>query len=262
MLARKKEKLRHVCLPAELSDITTLEYREFYENGLLDVNRLNNNILDEMKIDLGTRGYANQFEQSPSATGGNIIKKHWFKRITKDDFLNRKRAKNAFITFFADTAYTTSMDNDPTGIIACCKIDNDLYISSAKKVRLEFPELIQFFKTWTIQNDYSSMSTLRIEPKASGKSSVQQLRRESNLNVVETPSPSETKDMRLNSCSPIIEGGRVYLVDDFWNEDFIDEVCGFPNKKHDEYVDVLCYAIDYFLSKKEVNVKSIASMFR
>ena len=262
LLARKKEKLRHVCLPAELSDITTLEYREFYENGLLDVNRLNNNILDEMKIDLGTRGYSNQFEQSPSATGGNIIKKHWFKRITKDDFLNRKRAKNAFITFFADTAYTTSMDNDPTGIIACCKIDNDLYISSAKKVRLEFPELIQFFKTWTIQNDYSSMSTLRIEPKASGKSSVQQLRRESNLNVVETPSPSETKEMRLNSCSPIIEGGRVYLVDDFWNEDFIDEVCGFPNTKHDEYVDILCYAIDYFLAKKEVNVKSVASMFR
>jgi len=262
LLARKKDKLRHVCLPAELSDITTEEYRDFYEKGLLDINRLNNNILDEMKIDLGSRGYANQFEQSPSAKGGNIIKKAWFKKITRESFENIRRAKGISITFFADTAYTSDMENDPTGIIACCKINNDLYISSAKKVRLEFPELIHFFKTWTIENGYSNGSTLRIEPKASGKSSVQQLRRESNLNVVETPTPKESKDMRLNASSPIVEGGRVYLVEDSWNTDFIDEVCGFPNKKHDEYVDVLCYAIDYFLAHKSADVKKIASMFR
>lgn len=262
LLARKKDKLRHVCLPAELSDITTFEYRQFYENGLLDSNRLNLSILDEMRIDLGTRGYANQFEQSPTATGGNIIKKTWFKKITRESFENIRRAKGTPIVFFADTAYTSDMDNDPTGIIACCKINNDLYISKAKKVRLEFPELIQFFKSWTIENNYTSGSSLRIEPKASGKSSVQQLRRESNLNVVETPTPKESKDMRLNACSPIVEGGRVYLIEDSWNEDFIDEVCGFPNKKHDEYVDVLCYAIDYFLAKKQINVRQIASSFR
>lgn len=43
-----------------------------------------------------------------------------------------------------------------------------------------------------------------------------------------------------------MECGRVYLVDGEWNEEFIDEVCGFPAKLHDEYVDLLGYAVNYF----------------
>ena len=27
----------------------------------------------------------------------------------------------------------------------------------------------------------------------------------------------------------------------------MEEVCGFPAAAHDEYVDCLCYAVDYFL---------------
>jgi phage terminase large subunit-like protein len=36
-------------------------------------------------------------------------------------------------------------------------------------------------------------------------------------------------------------------VEGDWNEEFIDEVCGFPAKSHDEYVDILGYAINYFV---------------
>lgn len=43
----------------------------------------------------------------------------------------------------------------------------------------------------------------------------------------------------------MVESGHVYLVEGDWNDAFIDEVCGFPAKPHDEFVDLLCYAIDY-----------------
>jgi predicted phage terminase large subunit-like protein len=62
---------------------------------------------------------------------------------------------------------------------------------------------------------------------------------------METPSPKESKEVRLNAASPIIEAGRVFLARGTWNEEFISEVCGFPTAPHDEYVDVLGYAIDY-----------------
>ena len=34
-------------------------------------------------------------------------------------------------------------------------------------------------------------------------------------------------------------------MDGSWNDEFVIEICGFPALKHDEYVDLLCYAIDY-----------------
>lgn len=68
------------------------------------------------------------------------------------------------------------------------------------------------------------------------------------LNVTQTPSPKDSKETRLNAASPTVECGRVILVDGAWNEQLIDEVCGFPSKPHDEFVDVLCYAIDYHIA--------------
>lgn len=69
------------------------------------------------------------------------------------------------------------------------------------------------------------------------------------MNVVKTPSPKDSKETRLNVASPSIEGGHVVLVDGAWNEAYVDEMCGFPARPHDEYVDVTCYAIDYFLAR-------------
>ena len=47
--------------------------------------------------------------------------------------------------------------------------------------------------------------------------------------------------------SPRIECGRVILVDGSWNEEFLDELCGFPSMPHDEFVDILGYAINDLL---------------
>ena len=55
----------------------------------------------------------------------------------------------------------------------------------------------------------------------------------------------EDKQTRLNAASPTVEALKVVLVEGVWNEAFIDEVCGFPTKAHDEFVDLLCYAVDY-----------------
>ena len=56
----------------------------------------------------------------------------------------------------------------------------------------------------------------------------------------------DRKDVRLHAVAPKVECGRVFLVEGDWNEEFIDEVCGFPTRSHDEYVDLLGYAINYF----------------
>jgi predicted phage terminase large subunit-like protein len=66
----------------------------------------------------------------------------------------------------------------------------------------------------------------------------------STLNVKETPTPKDSKEVRLRAVSPRCECGRVILVDGSWVEDFLDEICAFPAAPHDECVDILGYAIN------------------
>jgi len=257
LLSKKSEKIKHICLPAELADnVKPAEVRKFYVNGLLDPVRLSQEILDEQKTDLGSRGYSGQFEQNPIPAGGNIIKKDWFQYIHKTDF--ERLHRNEPIVFFADTAYTDKQENDPTGIISTCRIGNDLYITHGRKWNLKFPDLIKAITPYVQANGYSSSSTVRIEPKANGLSVIDQLKVDTKLNVTKTPTPTDSKETRLNAASPIVECGRVFLIIGAWNEEFTDEVCGFPAKAHDEYVDLLGYAIEYHLKgRKPANLERL-----
>jgi predicted phage terminase large subunit-like protein len=246
VLSKEGKRVKHLCLPAELSDkVSPSELRERYLDGLLDPIRLSREILNEQKIDLGSRGYSGQYEQNPVADGGNIIKREWFRYISSANFAGQ--CHRSPVVFFVDTAYTDKTENDPTGIIATCKIGNDLYITHARKWNLKFPDLIKALPAYVQANGYSAASSVRIEPKANGLSVIDQLKVDTKLNVTKTPTPTDSKETRLNAASPIVECGRVILVAGVWNDEFVGEVCGFPAKVHDEYVDLLGYAIDYHL---------------
>ena len=244
LLSKKGETIRHLNLPAELSKkVLPADVREKYIDGLLDPVRLDREVLDEAKVDLGSRGYSGQYGQDPVADGGNIIKKDWFGHISRAEFERLHQYEP--IHFWADTAYTDKADNDPTGIVAACKVGGKIYILNGKKVNLTFPELIRFLPRFLADNGYTDESTLRIEPKANGLSVIQTLE-DSGLNVTQTPTPTDSKKARLHAASPTIECGRVVLVDDFFTEEFVEEVCGFPVKVHDEYVDLIAYIVDYY----------------
>jgi predicted phage terminase large subunit-like protein len=185
------------------------------------------------------------------------VKREWFGRISRADFNQLKDKRHP--VFFLDTAYTEKQSNDPTGMIATTFVDKTLYIFKAQKKFLEFPALNKNITEFCRVNGYVAGSSIRVEPKASGKSVVQQLKHETLLNVVETPVPKEDKTTRLNVASPAVETGRVILVEDTWNDEFLSEVCGFPNAKHDEYVDLLSYAVDYWINR---NIKKARMILR
>lgn len=192
------------------------------------------------------RVFSALYQQHPTADGGNIIKRDWFRHITLSEF-NRLHNGEPII-FFIDTAYTDKTANDPSGIIATCKIGQDLYITHAEKVYKKFPDFIRFITPYVKAHGYTTRSSIRIEPKANGLSVIDEIKDKTQLNVTRTPTPTDSKETRLNAASPSVECGRVVLVDGAWNEEFAEEICGFPVKPHDEYVDVLCYAVGYHLT--------------
>lgn len=243
ILKREADKWTVLSIPAireTLDDGNDFDPREVGE-ALWPERHSLGRLLDAQKR--SPRFFSALYQQHPTIEGGNIIKEAWFGRISAFDF--KKKRMDEPIIFFVDTAYTEKTSNDPTGILGSCMIGNNIYIVCAKKVNMKFPELCRFLSSYVRDNGYGKGSSVRIEPKANGLSVIDQLYESTDLNVVSTPSPKESKETRLNAASPYVESGRVYLVGGDWNDTFIDEVCGFPAKPHDEFVDLLCYSLDY-----------------
>lgn len=239
LLERRGDHIKHINLPAEdYNNVKPRELSEKYVDGLLDPIRLNREVLQAAKLSLGTYGYAGQYDQDPSPRDGGMIKKEWFEIIEWESHY-----KNLVWNFVADTAYTDKEKNDPSGYIAYARQGSNYIIRAAETAHLEFPELMRALPSFCHQNGYSRRSMIEIEPKASGKSLVQTLRKETSLNVKEGVPPAKDKVSRVNDSSPIMEAGRIKLIRGRWNKEFLEQLTTFPNAKHDEYVDCVTMLI-------------------
>ena len=260
LLDKKADKIKHICLPAEVSDkVSPPELKERYVDGLLDPVRLNRDMLSEQLVDLGSIQYACQMKQSPIVDGGNLVKREWFQSISFPEFTAMRF--NEPMHFYLDTAYERkkSTGNDPSGILAACRIGQYIYIYNAKQAWLEMPDLLRFIPEYMSAHGGDKQSILHVEPKANGKSVIQMLRTISTLNVRETQPPTDSKVTRFKVVSPRIECGRVFLVGGDWNEDFLNQICAFPNAEHDEFVDILGYAInDLYEDDDSINYAALS----
>jgi len=246
ILEKKEKGIKHICLPGEVSDdINPPELREKYVDGLLDPIRLDREVLEEMRTDLGGFGFAGQVMQTPVPDGGGILKKEWFPIISKSSY--DEIARNRRVDFWVDSAYTENEKNDPTAIMCTCKVGHELYITNVVSERMEFPELCKFLPDFVRENGYTSRSKIKIEPKASGLSIYQQLKRTTRLNVVKARVPKDSKEVRASAIAPTCEAGRVVLVAGAWNEPFLAQCQIFPAGKNDDMVDDLSMAVSDFI---------------
>ena len=246
----KGKKVKHICLPAELSKLVKPEHlKEKYVDGLLDPIRLSKSILEEAKKDLGSYGYANQFDQSGAPLEGGIFKRDWFDVINFETFNNIVNGRNIVWNFKVDGAYTDKTENDPCGIWVSCFLDNKIYVRTFHQGWYQQPEFIKKLKEFLPENGYTYQSITAIEPKANGISTVQTLQRETRLNVTEYKFPksnkisgSDSKVTRAWACSPSAESKRVVFIDGAYVNDTIEQIVNFPNASHDEAVD--CMVMD------------------
>ena len=178
--------------------------------------------------------------QEPAPEEGGEWRKEWFNIISKAEI-----PADVQWEMYVDGAYTKDTKNDPTGIQISGRSGDNLYVLKSIDKYLEMPELKSFITNF-IKSCGVDVNIILVEPKASGKSLVQLLRRETNYNVseIKTDFVRYSKIERARASSPFIEGGRVYLIKDHWNDAYLQQVATFPNAKHDEHIDVTSYAIE------------------
>jgi predicted phage terminase large subunit-like protein len=236
-----RTKYRHICIPATNEDgnIKPKSLEKFYnqETGLFWEDRFSRKILDDYKSALGTYGYAGQLQQTPTPLDSGMIHKDWFK-------IDRYRVDEAIVNFVIDPAYTANEKNDPSALLAYTYKENRWQIVDCVNVYKEFPDLVKFIQQWVQKNGYTNRSRIYVEPKASGKSIVQTLVRETGLNVKEDKPPTKDKVARVSDVSASLESGRVSLLNGEWNHKFLEQLVKFPAAKHDDMVDCLVMAVN------------------
>lgn len=222
------EQWEHLCLPALNKNNEPLYPHKHTFKQLEDIRQ----------ADRYT--FAGQYMQTPSPEEGGEWKREWFNIIDEKEL-----PPDIKWECFIDGAYTKDTLNDPTGIQVAGKSGDDLYIYSSIDKYLEMPELKRYIQNY-LDSLRVNVRLVLAEPKASGKSLIQLLKRETNLRAseIKTPFVKVSKIERARSSSPYIEGGRVYLVKGSWNEKYLQQITMFPNSKHDEHIDLTAYSIE------------------
>ena len=234
----------------ELVDsVKPAELKEFYKNGLFFEKRFPREWCESMKVELGSRAYAGQMQQSPKIEGGGLIKGAWFGR-----FKMQELSEDVIWNFVGDTAYTNKTINDPSGFMAYCSYNDNMYIRGFSRVYKELPALVKHIIAWTREMGYTTKSRIYIEPKASGMSAAQQTKHDTRLNVILDEPPKDDKVSRISAHSATIEAGKVFLLEGAaWVDTFIDEAEVFPNGDHDEVIDLLSMALGKFNKGRNKN---------
>lgn len=199
--------------------------------------------------DLDPSGFEALNQQNPTIEGGNKIKDKWFVYCDGSDV-----PQNVNWDLWIDGAYTKSTEGDPTGfMIAGFDAYNDtMYVKHASHDWLEMPEALEYVEEYA-RTHLSGMSSIYIEPKATGHSLVQLLRKKPGLypSLIEGKLVQEGKPARAQVAAVKFQAKKIVFVRGGWNDEFKNQLTGFPNASHDEYVDLIGYATDHYFDEAE-----------
>lgn len=244
-LDKKDKKIKHICLPGEISnDVRPIELKEKYIDGLLDIQRLTRKDLQELKVNLGSYGYAGQIMQIPSPSDGGIWQK-WIKPID-DKEMDLLLPKLTQLGTDWDLAYTEKETNSASAYVTAGKFENKMYIDDLGFDWLEFPKLMNYMKSKTKPH--------YIEGKASGKSAKQVLTNQ-GIPAIEVQVTGGDKIARATMVTPYAESGLIYCRQSLLDKLYYDSKQGilmFPNGDADDLQDALVQSISRLLQNPSV----------
>jgi predicted phage terminase large subunit-like protein len=198
-------------------------------------------VLDQLKVTLGSFNFSAQYQQCPIPLEGEIIHWEWFRFY---DELPRRVAGDRIVQSW-DTASKAEEISDYSVGTTWLIQGNDYYLLDVLRKRLTYPDL----KRRIIDHACRfSVNEIVIEDKGSGTALIQDLGSE-NITGVPYPiafMPETDKVTRMHAQSAKIEAGHVYLpLRAEWLEDFRTELLQFPKGRYDDQVDSLSQFLNW-----------------
>lgn len=227
---------------------------------LLAPDRVGPDELADLKVRLGSRAYAGQFQQRPSPAEGGTFKRQWWRfwhfpghpldpvPLRMPDGSMHLAPCVELPPFWDEhlQSWDMSFKGMDTSDYVCGQVWGawraDRYLLDQTLAQLNFPATLAAVRELT--DRWPKARRKLVEDKANGPAVIATLRNEiAGLVAVE---PEGGKESRANAVTPEIESGNVYLPHPRiapWVDAFIDECASFPTGKHDDQVDSMTQAL-------------------
>jgi len=183
-----------------------------------------------------------QYQQNPTGEENAIIKREWWRKWEKKSVPNLQYVIQSYDTAFSKRETADYSAITTWGVFFPEEVGGQpaLILLDSLKGRWDFPEL----KVVALeQYNYWDPETVIIEAKATGLPLTHELRNMGIPVVNFTPSKGNDKVSRLHSVSPLFEAGMVWVPDETFSDEMIEEVAAFPNGEYDDLVDSMTQAL-------------------
>lgn len=226
---------------------------------LLMPERIGEAEVADLKVRLGSRAYAGQYQQRPAPAEGDLLKRAWWRfwhhpgaplpavplRLPSGEVIARPciplparftETLQSWDMTFKDTKETDFVVGQVWGAVGA-----DRFLLDQVRARLDFPGTIAAFRG--LSTTWPAVRRKLVEDKANGPAVIATLG--SEIGGITAVNPEGGKVARANAVAPYIESGNYYLPHPAiapWVNGFVEECASFPTGRHDDQVDAMSQA--------------------
>jgi predicted phage terminase large subunit-like protein len=179
------------------------------------------------------------YQQDPAPAGGGFFHRDWWGEFTE------MAGEKIFKATFMDCAEKPGLSNDFSVSATWTKTTMGNYCSHVWREKVGFPDLkraaVRLFEE-------EKPDILVIEDKSAGTQLIQELKEFTGIPIFAYNPGSVSKDVRISSAAPTIQGGRCSLLKGApWVKAFKDEHERGPYAAtNDDQMDTTAMMVDYF----------------
>ncbi len=193
-------------------------------------------VLEQLRLQLGSDLFSAQYQQAPVPPGGAMIKRHWVQRYTEPP----SQGRDTFILQSWDTAIKGGPDNDWSVCTTWLETRTQWYLLDVWRKRVDYPALkaavVEQAKSW-------NANQVLIEEAGTAIGLLQELK--SQVGGIVGIKPEHDKEVRMAIASAKFEAKQVYLPERAsWLAELEAELFAFPGSRYDDQIDSISQALN------------------
>jgi len=187
-------------------------------------------LLDDKRV-MGEYSFSALYQQQPVPAEGGIFKRTWFHRVSSlPEIVHSVR--------YWDTAMSSKETADYTASVKLGQgVDGHYYIMDVVRFRKEWGDVIPAMAEVMLKDGTSVQQG--IEEVAFMSRAITELNQDPRLHNYSIFGYPVDKD-KVTRALPFaarLSAGNVSVLDSHWTDDYLDEMCSFPNGAHDDQCD-------------------------
>lgn len=242
-LLRQSDEWEHLCLPALAEGLEAIpliggKVHHRQAGDVLSPEREPLEVLNRLRLQLGSDLFSAQYQQAPVPPGGAMIKRHWIQRYAAPPAADR----GAVVLQSWDTAAKGGPDNDWSVCTTWLhSTDCQWYLLDVWRRRIDYPTLKakveEHAQRWRADE-------VLVEETGTAIGLLAELRY--RVPGIIGIKPERDKETRMSVASAKIEARQVHFPERAsWLAELEAELFSFPGSRHDDQVDSISQALNH-----------------